>query len=295
MSKHDLALTALNKALQLRQKNNIGLPDATDIYHLAEQAGIQEIRFVDIPSLEELYWKDQKTILLSLHRPAGRRAFNCAHGLGHHVFGHGMCISSISSGGFDERFDPNEFLADTFAGFVLMPKTTVCHAFASRRWSIENCTPIQVYSIACWLGVGYTTLVHHMCRALNLISESQAVRLSAVPLSRIRFDVLGYECAANILVVDKWWSGRAVDLEVGDYLLLSDELQLEESRLKAIGPSRGGFVHLATEPGYDAGYIAITDANSAVAVRVYRKNYQGRNIFRFDNDPDYVQPIFQLY
>src|SRR4051794_12498608 len=83
-SKNELAREALRQALQARTRQKLELTDAIAIFDVTERLGIEEVRFVDIPSLEELYWKDERKILVSSHRPAGRQAFNCAHGLGHH-------------------------------------------------------------------------------------------------------------------------------------------------------------------------------------------------------------------
>ena len=37
------------------------------------------------------------------------------------------------------RFDPKEFMADCFAGALLMPKLAVSKAFAVRGWRMEEC------------------------------------------------------------------------------------------------------------------------------------------------------------
>jgi hypothetical protein len=51
---------ALTTALKIRQKAKIPLTDALCIYDFAESNGIAEVRFTDIPSLEEFYWKDAR-------------------------------------------------------------------------------------------------------------------------------------------------------------------------------------------------------------------------------------------
>ena len=197
--KKQLAQDALRKALQIRQKAKIPLTDALCVYDVVEANGISEVRFVDIPSLEELYWQDDDRIFVSALRPSGRQAFNCAHGFGHHVFGHGNCITGVSSNGFKSGpFDADEFTADSFAGFLLMPRTTVSHGFAVRGLKLERCTPLQVYTVACWLGVGYTTLVHHMRDTLKLISRSRAESFLKVTPKEIRAQLIGRETSENV-------------------------------------------------------------------------------------------------
>ena len=66
-------------------------------------------------------------------RPLQRRAYNCAHELGHHVFGHGSSIDELREDAKSQPWDdPKEFLADTFAGFILMPIIGLRRAFSVR-------------------------------------------------------------------------------------------------------------------------------------------------------------------
>lgn len=136
MDKRRLVQHALTTALRLRQKAGVRLTDALCAYDIAESNGVAEVRFTDIPSLEEFYWKDARMIIVTSLRPPGRQAYNCAHGFGHHVFGHGECIAGVPSDETEKcrRLDPNEFLVDCFAAFLLMPSSTVSHGFTARGW-----------------------------------------------------------------------------------------------------------------------------------------------------------------
>jgi hypothetical protein len=67
------------KAIKMRQSLGIGILAPICPYDLAEQLGV-EVRFVDITSMEGMYFKTSNPhILLSSHRPPGRQAFNCSH------------------------------------------------------------------------------------------------------------------------------------------------------------------------------------------------------------------------
>ena len=84
-----IASDALVHALRLRKRIGATLRDSVSPYAAAEQLGI-EVRFMDFPSMEGMYVAGASPkILLSSLRPQGRRAFTCAHEIGHHVFGHG--------------------------------------------------------------------------------------------------------------------------------------------------------------------------------------------------------------
>jgi Zn-dependent peptidase ImmA (M78 family) len=276
-NRDNLARKALAKALAARSIQNIELTDAVAIYDAAERLGIDEVRFVDVPSLEELYFRNQRKILISSHRPSGRQAFNCAHGLGHHLFGHGMCVTAINDGQrYSSDFNPHEFLANTFAGFFLMPKTAICHGFACRGWDVKTPTPFQVYAIASWLGVGYTTLIHHMCVALRLINSTYADRLRRVSLSTIRMHVIGVGSNQNLVMVDRHWSGRAVDAVMDDVVVISNDFSTIGEGLEGVRDCRYGVIYLPTEPGCGTRLLNIR-SGEYLAVRIAHSSYRGRN------------------
>lgn len=286
VSKKQLVQDAFHKALQIRQSSGIRLTDALCVYDVAEANGISEVRFVDIPSLEELYWQDGSRIFVSALRPAGRRAFNCAHGLGHHVFGHGNCITSVSTNGSHPHFNADEFLADAFASSLLMPRTTVSYGFSVRGWSLQQSAPVQVYTVAGWLGVGYATLLHHMRDTLRLLSNSQAELLLKKQPKELRKELLGKEANNNLVVVDQHWTGRPIDLEVGDLLMLPPQAEVSGYEVELIEVTGEFKVLRALAPG-NGTHVDITDAHWSAFVRVSKSGYCGRNLFRHLDDPEY--------
>ena len=285
-SRKELFQEGLLKALQLRQLCGVTLTDALCIYDVAEANGISEVRFVDIPSLEEMYWKDASRIFISAMRPVGRQAFNCAHGLGHHVFGHGNCIASISTNGSQPHFNEQEFLADAFAASFLMPRTTVSHGFASRGWALGQCMPFQIYVVASWLGVGYETLIHHMRDTLHLLTLEQAELLLKKEPKNIRKDLIGEETNNNVIVVDHCWTGRPIDLAVGDLLMLPATGGAVGREVELIETGHKAKLFRAVTPG--AGSRAEIGADWSAFIRVARPQYCGRNLFRNLDDPDYA-------
>ena len=154
MDRGTIARKATAEALRTRLRAGYGLDTPICAYDLEGCLGI-EVRFFDLPSLEGMYYNSPKPhIILSSLRPPGRRAFTCAHELGHHSRGDGTCLDEMVEQWTGPRFDPTEFFADCFAGALLMPKTAVERAFSLRQWGISECTPDQVYAIANYFGVG---------------------------------------------------------------------------------------------------------------------------------------------
>ena len=206
----------MTEALRLRGRAGRQLHAPVCPIDLALDLGI-EVRFEGLASLEGLYSPDGPVILLGSLRPRGRRAFTCAHELGHHTFGHGLSLDQLQ----DEPSprDANEILADRFAAALLMPKLAVMHAFAARNWDAATCSAEQVFVVAGVLGVGYATLVGYLDGTLRAVTPSHASGLKRVKPKSLRTRLLGWEPSAGLVVVDTAWQGRPVDLGVGDVLL----------------------------------------------------------------------------
>ncbi len=279
-----LAMEAMSAALKLRQSQKIGIWSPICPYDLAESLGVG-VMFADYPSMEGIYSKKNPgpLIIISSLRPAGRQGYTCGHELGHHVFKHGSRIDQfINPQPSKEYFNPEEFLADCFAGFLLMPKSAINKAFADRGWNPSSCTAKQVYTIACLFGVGYTTLIQHLSQTLKIMPYTLANSLSKISPKQIRSMYLGQDFSEDLIIVDANWSGRAIDIQVGDYIQLpintfsdGDCVQFQEKDgetvlFRGALPGLGRFDQPAT--GWSA------------YVRVSRRGYVGRNVYRHLED-----------
>ncbi len=199
-----LAQQALFKALQVRKEGHLELSDPICIYDLVEQFGV-EIRFVSIPSMEGVYLKSSRPIIiLSSERPQVRQVYNCGHEFGHHVFNHGSRIDEfVEKKEMDRVFNPEEFLVECFSGFLLMPKMAVQNAFQVRNWAPNSATPVQIYTIAGLFGVGYSTLITHMQYSLRILNPSHAQKLNKIHPKQIKRELLGETTNSFFLVVDR--------------------------------------------------------------------------------------------
>jgi hypothetical protein len=209
-----LALRATSMALRVRQKEGIAPDEPCSVYDLAEKLGV-EARFAELPSAEGVYSPGKPLIIVSSLRPPGRQAFTCGHELGHHAYGHGEQFDElVEERGGSRRHDPKEFEADCFASALLMPKTALLKGLAIRGWSPKNISAEQAYTLASWLGVGYTTLVGNMNWGMGLLERRQAETLEKVKLPQIRRSILERECKDQLIVVDQAWTGRPIDAQV---------------------------------------------------------------------------------
>ncbi|MGD0707117.1 MAG: ImmA/IrrE family metallo-endopeptidase [Anaerolineaceae bacterium] len=287
ISKAEIARNALKDALKFRLKNGGILTNPIDIFQFATKLGI-EVRFVDYPSLEAMYIKDNPhRIIISSQRPNGRQVFDCAHELGHFYYGHGSKIDEFQNTDSKiNKFDPEEFAADCFAGYLLMPKTLVEYAFTQRNLEIANCRDLDIYSIANWIGVGYNTLLFHMTTSLKLISFEKAKKLQLSTPKDIRERFIPNADNNSLIVVDYNWIGCAIDAQVGDYLLLPPEVLLAEKTATMFDKNSERIIFRAVKPGIGRFYSSCPPW--AAYLRVSRKGYTGRSIFRHLEDAEYV-------
>ena len=281
MNRKSIAREAYAKALQMRKRAGFGLDSAISVYDLAQRLGV-EVRFFDIPSMEGMYYSASRPqIIISSLRPVGRRAFTCAHELGHHSFGDGTHVDEFAEQSKYPRFDPCEFAADCFAGALLMPKMAIERAFAVRGWAISECTPGQIFVISSYFGVGYTTLIYHLRNALLLLPHFRAEQFLKIPPRRAQTLALGWETSKTAWIVDGNWKGRPIDVEDGDLIFVRGQACLEGRSVEHLANRDGGRLISALRPG-----IARLEDSSgwSAFIRVSRRGFVGRDIFRHQED-----------
>jgi Zn-dependent peptidase ImmA (M78 family) len=267
----------------MRRSAGCDLDGAICVYDLAQRLGI-EVRILDIPSMEGMYYRaSEPTIILSSLRPPGRRAFTCAHELGHHSRGDGTRIDQLVEQWQRPKFDPGEFAADCFAGALLMPKMAVERAFALREWKMSESTPEQAYTVSNYFGVGYTTLIHHMRSALLLLPDARAEALLKIRPRQAQALALGWETPETVWVVDGHWSDRAIDVEAGDLIFVDGQPNSEGDCVEHVLDTERGRLLRARQPGI--GRLENGSTWSAF-VRVSRRGFIGRSLFRHREEPD---------
>jgi Zn-dependent peptidase ImmA (M78 family) len=280
-----LANQAMQMAIATRAKAKLDQHSPICIYGLCEVLGVT-VRFNNI-NMEGMYQRGTPPrIHLSARRPLPRRAYNCAHELGHHVFGHGSSIDELREDAKDHPWkDPKEFLADTFAGFALMPVIGLRRAFAARGWMPETATAVEMFTIACDFGVGYGTLITHLSAGVNMISRARAGVLHRVTPKALRADILGAFASEPLIIADHHRAGPTLDAEVKTLLLLPPRAEAIGDRLVHERDLASGRLFRAARPGV---VQASADNGAwAVFVRVAPEAYVGLAQYRhLEDDPD---------
>jgi Zn-dependent peptidase ImmA (M78 family) len=278
-----LANRAMQAAIDTRAKAKLDQHSPICIYGLCEALGVA-VRFNDI-NMEGMYQRGTPPrIHLSARRPLPRRAYNCAHELGHHIFGHGSSIDELREDAKEHSWeDPKEFLADTFAGFTLMPIMGLRRAFAVRGWGPEAATPTQIFTIACDFGVGYTTLLTHLTAGLNMISRTRAAALQRTTPKALRADILGGLVAEPLIVADHHCPGPTLDAEMNMLLLLPPGTETTGESLAYERDLAAGRLFRAVRPGI----VQASAGPWAVFVRVAPEAYVGLARYRhLEDDSD---------
>lgn len=282
-NRRSLLREGMMAAIQTRLQLGMSANEPLCIYELCHKLGIK-VRFVDI-NVEGMYQRGaDPRIMVAAKRPVARRAFTCAHELGHHVFGHGSTVDELE----DERAKndserPEEILANSFAAFTLMPTVGVRHAFASRHLVASKATPVQIFCIACNFGVGYATLVNHLAYGINDISPLRANELLKSSPKSIRAQLLGKPSDAPLVVADAQWNAKTLDIEVGSHLLLPKTIAVNEGVVETIADYGSQVLYRAVATGIRRAH----EANGwATFIRVCREKYIGMAAYRHLEDND---------
>jgi len=281
-TRQELARTALRGSFDVRRKAGALYEDPICVYDFAEKLGL-EIWFVAGASFGGMYAKDTNNLFIPAERPAGRKAFTCAHELAHWWFNHGTRVDKLDFDAADHEM-PEECLANMFAGYLLMPRHAVMSAFSSRKSKPEDCSIVELYTVACQLGVGYETLLTHMRWSLNLINHSRFNDMRAVAPKKIKEMVLDEPLNAHLVIVDESWHKTAVDLEVGDRAIFPAKVRICGESIKIIGDCKYGIVVEAVRIGLTQAIK--NDGSWAAMARVSRKEFNGRGAYRHLEDPD---------
>ncbi|MDZ4849711.1 MAG: ImmA/IrrE family metallo-endopeptidase [Pirellulaceae bacterium] len=285
-NRKELALQAISQSLKVRKRAKYRLAHPISIYDLCERLGIA-VLLQDFPSMEGLYMPEAQpkpTIILSSLRPTGRKAITCGHELGHHEFKHGKQWDELKEDRSKaRRFEPEEYLADMFSSYLQMPKGAVESAFRLRGLSPASCTPEQIFCLSTYFGVSYEAFVTHLERTLSLVSMKRASELMFFSPKNLRQSLLGESCPQGLVVADHHWVEHAIDVEVGDSILLPTNTIADGSCIERVYSSLENVAFTAIKPGIGR---VVDSTGWCSFVRVMQKGFVGRAMFRFDEEVD---------
>ena len=273
-----LVLQGMQASITARTKAGLDLQSPACIYGLCEAHHVT-VRFNDI-NMEGMYDRQPKArIHVSALRPLARRAFTCAHELGHHVFGHGSTIDELRDDHAQNADRPsNEVLADSFAAFVLMPTLGLREAFVKRSLDPNKASALDMYAIACNFGVGQATLVNHLAYGIDMISSVQRAQLGRITPKMIRTELLGQVVSEPLTIADLYWNSPTLDMEQGSFLTLPSGVVVDTEMLMPERDLAGSRLFRAMKVGITR--VVIPGSSWATYVRIGRRQYIGLARFR---------------
>lgn len=281
MSRRTLILQGAQAASDARDQLGLDQTVPVDIYEVAEALAVR-VRFLNV-SMEGFYRKGKPPlIMLSALRPLARKAFTCAHELGHHWFGHGSTIDELQADDRHPSDIPEEILANAFAAFMLLPTIGVRRAFNSRGWKVPTATPMQILTIASEFGVGYDTLLAHLAITLNDMPRHLREELGKWGPQRIRKRLLGTDDTEGLVILDGAHRASSVDLDAGFALAVPHGATVSGNVLVQRPP-------IADFDVYDAvgrGRATVETETWKVEARVAPPKFIGPAGYRFLEDPD---------
>ena len=271
-----LSEMAMYAASKTRQQAGLDQHRPICVYDLCQRMGVT-VLFNDL-DMEGMYQKAKRPIIhLSAKRPLARRAFNCGHELGHHVFGHGSTIDELTDRSQLKSWDnPEEFLADTFSAHLLMPTIGVRGAFNRRQIDVASATPAQLFTVACEFGVGYQTLITHLSVGLHSLTIQRADELKRSSPKSIRQGLLEKQRSSHLVIAGPRSNSSKIDLEVGSHLLVPLHTFVDVEKLVPLGRVRNGSIFLAQSPGT----TSLTSKNWRVQIRISRAQFVGLAKYR---------------
>jgi len=275
-NKRELVFEALRRSHEIRRNAGFEPKVAINPFDFAASQNIQ-IKFVDIPSLEGMYVDDPQSILIGAHRPISRQTFTCAHELGHYYYDHGEHIDTCLDSP-DYASDEEEFIADCFASFFLMPRQAIDLQAKYREIDWDSATPVELYKLACWFGVSYSALLNHLCFNLRKLSWEDRDRFDKLERNKIYFEITQVPLKSHLVPVDRFWDGRTIDISVGEYVLVQGTTELSGDFLSKLSDIDSGQLFQAASQGICN--MLSSDKGWSVHVRVSRQNYVGLGKYR---------------
>lgn len=285
MNRVDVARNAVSMALRVRQRAGLGLSAPVNPFDACASLNI-EVRFANIPSMEGMLARRPRiTIIVSSVRPPGRQAFTCAHELGHLVLDHQSTVDDVldlmTDGEPGYRQDNlEEYAADQFAAFFLMPKTAVMAALRDRGLDPERCPPAHLLMLAVWFGVGYSTLAAHLRFGLNVISQERYDALRRLRPQALRREIVGQDFP-GVVILDEAWRRPMIDVRAGDVVWAPRSRIVSD--LPQTAAPLGGVLLLVDHPGV---FSVASPLHGTLQVRCMRQEFEGRSIYRYLSEAD---------
>jgi Zn-dependent peptidase ImmA (M78 family) len=231
MDKQQLVVIAMGAAHRAHKEFGVNPATRVDVFSVLRTVGAC-VFFRPLHSIYGAYLPTGDSIpglLINSNLPLSVQRFTAAHELGHLYLGHKI-VSLERGADFvpEERSgaDPDEFVAEAFGAFFLMPKPLVKGSMAElgiREGRIESS---EVYLLALRMGTSYAATVNQLL-TLKLVHFAQAKELRKHAPKEIK-EKLNDEKAVgrhDVWLLNENWNGKEIYPAVLDTI----RIQLKET------------------------------------------------------------------
>ena len=153
-----------------------------------------------------------------------------------------------------------------------MPSSTVYSGLGSRAIEPHKANPAQVYGIATWLGVGYSTLSNHLCYSMEIVSKQHLRHLLRHEPKEIKSELVREETTKDVFQLDHLWDGGCAHGQVGDFFV-----GITTCSGSLLARVREG-LFVANEPGQAS---VTLNGGGRVEIKIARENYIGFYEYRY--------------
>ena len=123
------------------------------------------------------------------------------------------------------------------------------------------------------MGVGYKSLLTHMYYSLRVISYDHFNQLNSFSPKQLKNSFTGFDQTDEVVILDKYWGVKSVDICVGDLLVVQQEIIVEGACVEFVGEYLNRIIYRASKQGLDRAQNSSEDW--AAYIRVSRRHYEG--------------------
>ena len=169
-------------------------------------------------------------ILVNSNHSVGKQHFTVCHELYHLYYQEKFSVSVSNAGAFDKKGDPEEYNADMFAAYLLLPEWGLWEMIPDEEKNKNKISIPTIFAIEQYYSCSHSALLHRL-QGLKLIDDTfkqkqlQGVKTNA---RRLGYDMRLYEAGNHNLVIGDYGSmayqawEKGIISESAYYTLLED-------------------------------------------------------------------------
>ena len=235
MDRQQMIVMAMGAAHRAHKEFGIDPKSRVDVFAALRRAGAH-VFFRPLKSMFGAYvplGKAEPGLLINSNLPLSVQRYTAAHELGHLFLKHKTISFEMDLGYLPEErrgADGEEFQAEAFAAFFLMPKALVVNSLRDLNLQPGKLQPSDVYLLALRMGSSYLATVNQL-HTLKMISRPGAAKLRELKPKQIKQELNEKESLGrhDIWVLNEYWNGKEI------FPAPQDTIRIQLSEIPASG------------------------------------------------------------